>query len=114
MTLLNAEYINPIKDRVLVVDMEFGEQTTKGGIIIADDDGKSTGIHARWARVFKVGPEQKELKPGQYVLIDHGRWTRAVEVLVDDKKNKLFMIDYPKGVLIISETKPKQLEMVGL
>lgn len=114
MTLINADDIRPIKDRVLVVDMEFGEAKTKSGIILGDDDGKSEGVHARWAKVFKVGPEHTHLKPGQYVLLDHGRWTRAIEVLVDTKKNKLFMIDYPTGVLLVSDKKPKQLEMVGL
>lgn len=114
MTLLNAEDITPIKDRVLVIDMEFGEQRTQAGLIITDDDGKSHGIHPRWAKVFKVGPLQTQVMPGQYVLIDHGRWTRAIDVLVNGKKNKLFMIDFEKGVMLISNTKPKQLEMVGL
>ena len=31
--------LRPIKDRVLAYDMNFGERTTKGGIIITSDDG---------------------------------------------------------------------------
>jgi len=114
MSLLDADSINPIKDRVLVVDLEFGERKTQAGIILTDDDGKSAGIKARWARIFKVGPKQKELQPGDYILLDHGRWTRGIEVLMNGEKKKLFMIDYPSGLLAISKTKPKELDMVGL
>ena len=38
-------------NNVLVTDMHFGEQVTEGGIIIADDDGKTRGIYPRWAKV---------------------------------------------------------------
>ena len=36
--------LRPIHNRVIVSDMEFGEQTTKGGIIIAADDGNVRGV----------------------------------------------------------------------
>lgn len=114
MTLLDANAITPIGDRVLVVDMEFGEKKTKSGIIFTDDDAKSAGIRPRWAKVFKVGPKQKELQVGDFVLMDHGRWTRGVEVELNGEKSKLFMIDYPGGLLAISKSKPKELEQVGL
>jgi hypothetical protein len=38
------------------------------------------GIVPRWARVYSVGPEQEDIKVGQYVLVSHGRWTRGIEV----------------------------------
>jgi co-chaperonin GroES (HSP10) len=94
--------------------MEFGEQKTKSGIIIKDDDGTSRGVRARWAKVLKVGPEQTELKAGDYILIEHGRWTRATKILVDGQEKKMQMIDYPRGLLVISKVKPKELELVGL
>ena len=34
-----AEELRPIHDRVLVTEMEFGEQKTAGGIIMPGDDG---------------------------------------------------------------------------
>ena len=114
MTLLSGDTINPIGDRVLVVDLEFGEKKTKSGIIISDDDGKSAGIHPRWAKVFKIGPKQTELKVGDYILLEHGRWTRGVSVQIDGQEKKVFMIDYPTGLLAISKTKPTELEQVGL
>ena len=111
--MINAENIKPIQDKVLVIDLEFGEQKTAKGIILSDDDGKSHGIKARWAKVFKVGPKQTELKPDDYVLLQHGRWSRGIEVLVDGEKKKLFLIDYPKGLMLISKSKPIELTKVG-
>jgi co-chaperonin GroES (HSP10) len=69
--------VRPILDHVIVEDMEFGEQRTKSGIIIVDDDGKSHGIKPRWGKVYAVGPKQKDINVGDWILIEHGRWTRG-------------------------------------
>ena len=71
--------IVPIRDKVLVSDMNFDSQKTFSGIIIPSDNGKVQGIHPRWAKVWAVGNEQKEVKVGEWVLVEHGRWTRGIE-----------------------------------
>lgn len=113
MKPIEITHIKPIRDRVLVTDMEFGNQVRKSGLIIADDDGKAHGIKPRWAKVLLVGPEQKDLSPGQYVLLEHGRWTRSMPVIIDNKEQKMYMIDYPRAVLAIAQNKPIELELVG-
>jgi hypothetical protein len=45
---------------------------------------RSHGIKPRWARVYSIGPDQKDIKVGQYILIEHGRWTRGIEVVDPD------------------------------
>lgn len=79
--------LTPIRDRVVVEEMHFGMQTTSKGLIILNDDGADHGIKPRWGRVYAVGPEQTEIQVGQYILIDHGRWTRGVE-LEDPESNE--------------------------
>ena len=70
-----------IGNRVLVTDMYFGEQTTKGGIILANDDGKTRGIYPRWGKVHSKGPKNKDpYDIGDWILIEHGRWTRAMKL----------------------------------
>lgn len=110
--IINLDSLNLLKEKVFVTDLEIGERVTAGGIIIADDNGKSDGVRSRWAKVIKTGPDQKVLKPGMYVLMDHGRWTRNIEVSHEGKTIKVNMIDYPTGVLAISDTAPKELEMI--
>jgi co-chaperonin GroES (HSP10) len=76
--------VTPIKDGVIVEEMKFGIQTTGKGLIIPSDDGSNHGIKPRWARVYSVGPDQDEIEVGQYILIEHGRWTRGIELIGDD------------------------------
>jgi co-chaperonin GroES (HSP10) len=76
--------IVPIRDHVLVSDMDFGTQKTAAGLIIPSDNGKSSGVRPRWGRVYAVGPEQQDVKVGEWICIEHGRWTRTIELEQDD------------------------------
>ena len=106
--LIKSDDLRPINDRILVTNMEFGEKKTKFGIIISSDDGKDHGIRPRWCKVLKIGKKQKEIKVGDYLLVAHGRWSRAF--ILKDKK--IFMLDYPKGILLISKTRPVELDLI--
>ena len=75
----------PLHKEVLVSDMYFGEQTTASGIILMDDDKVDRGIHPRWAKIYAVGPENTDFEIGDWVLIEHGRWTRGIDLSeIDD------------------------------
>ena len=77
--------LKPIGNRVLVTNMHFGEQRTRGGLIISNDDGQTRGIYPRWGQVHAKGPENKDsYNIGDWVLIEHGRWTRGFEVEMDN------------------------------
>lgn len=83
MPVLNTRVegdFKPLRDGILVRNMEFGEQRTASGLIIASDDGKVSGIHPRWGEVIAVGRDQKDISVGQYVLVAHGRWSRGFEL----------------------------------
>lgn len=95
--------IRPLKDKILVRDMQWGEILTQAGIIILDDDGKERGIKPRWAQVWKMGYEVKEdYKVGDWILIEHGRWTRSLNVVSGSEKFKINMID-PECVMLVSD-----------
>jgi co-chaperonin GroES (HSP10) len=73
--------IKPLGKKILVNNMYFGDQETKSGIIIANDNGKERGIYPRWAQVWAVGPDfDEEFSVGDWILVEHGRWTRGIEV----------------------------------
>lgn len=97
--------IIPLRDNVLVSDMEFGLEKTKSGIIVTSDNGKTQGIHPRWGKVWAVGPEQIDIKVGEWVCVEHGRWTRTVEVETEDGIIELRMIDN-NAVLMTADEKP--------
>jgi|TARA_R100000027_G_scaffold57547_1_gene47199 co-chaperonin GroES (HSP10) len=99
--------ITPLKKRVLVSDMHFGETKSKGGIILTDDDGTQSGIHPRWGKVYAIGDKQEDVKVGQWLLVAHGRWSRALKVKKDGKELEVRMID-ENDILLVSEDEPEQ------
>ena len=99
--------IKPLKKRVLVSDMHFGETKSKGGIILVDDDGSESGIHPRWAKVYRIGDQQEDVTIGQWVLVAHGRWSRALKVKKDDSELEVRMID-ENDILLVSDDEPEQ------
>ncbi len=66
---------------ILVHGMDMGEQKTAAGIVIHSDDGKAHGVKPRWAQVYKIGANcELDVEPGQWILIEHGRWTRKIKI----------------------------------
>lgn len=72
--------LRPIRNNVFVSDMDFDMRVSTGGIVLPSDDGKTEGIKARWGKVFAVGHEQKDVRVGEWILVEHGRWTRGISV----------------------------------
>jgi co-chaperonin GroES (HSP10) len=99
----------PLSDNVLITDMEFGEQKTKTGIVILSDDGKSEGIKPRWGRVWAVGPEQQDIKVGEWILIEHGRWTRGITVREDNGDEITVRRVEVKSILASADDRPSDV-----
>ena len=98
-------------NNVLVTDMHFGEQVTKSGIIIADDNGSTRGIYPRWARVYDKGPDNKdEFTVGDWILIPHGRWTRSVKVETPTGEVEIRKVEL-ESILATSTEKPDGLNI---
>ena len=99
----------PIRDNVLITDMDFGEQVTKGGIVLPSDDGKNEGIKSRWGRVWAIGPEQEDVKVGEWILLEHGRWTRGVTVVEEDGTEIIIRRADLKAILAVADEKPNEI-----
>ena len=102
--------LRPLHDNVLVTDMSFEEQTTASGIVIQSDDGKSHGVKPRWARVWAIGPEQTEVKLGEWIYIEHGRWTRGIKVEENGEDIVIRRVD-TDAILLQAEEKPNDVYM---
>lgn len=95
--------INPLRDNVIVSDMKFDERLSSGGIVLLNDDMQNSGIRPRWAKVYAVGPLQKDVLPGQWILVSHGRWSRGIEIEDEFAQKTIRRID-PNDILLVSET----------
>jgi co-chaperonin GroES (HSP10) len=100
--------IIPLRNNVLVCDMEFGMQTTAGGIVLHSDNGKSAGVKPRWGRVWAIGPDQDEVKVGEWILIEHGRWTRGFKVDDGEGEKELRMVE-AESIIAYADEKPNDL-----
>lgn len=101
--------IIPLHDKIFVTDINFEEQISAGGIYIPSDDGKDSGIKPRWGRVWAVGPEQTDVKLGEWILMEHGRWTRGIEYIEEDgSKRKIFMVDN-NGIMCSADERPSEV-----
>jgi len=104
--------IIPLGNHVIVDNMNFSGRTLSSGVILLGDDGKTDGIRPRWAKVYAIGPTQEDVKVGQWILVEHGRWTRGVEVEIDGKQMTLRRVD-PAAIMMVSDEEPVADDMIS-
>ena len=104
--------LKPLHDSVIVANMNFGSRQLSSGLIMLSDDAKTDGIRPRWAMVFAVGPEQSDVRPGQWVLIEHGRWTRGCVVQMEGSEFIIRKID-TNAILLVSDEQPHFDDMIS-
>jgi co-chaperonin GroES (HSP10) len=98
--------VRPLPKDLLVINMDMGEMKTAGGIVIQSDDGKAHGVKPRWAEVYKVGDKcDLDVKIGQWVLIEHGRWTRKIKIN-DGNGDKEFQKVETTAVIAVADERP--------
>ena len=97
--------LQALSDSVLVEDMTFDERLSNGGIVLLNDNGKSSGIRPRWGRVYAIGPAQQDVRVGEWILVAHGRWTRGLDIEDDAGKHTIRKID-PKDILMSADERP--------
>jgi len=108
ITKTKINKLHPLRDTIIVSDMEFGERITNSGILLPNDDMKSAGIRPRWAKVYAIGPNQKDVKVGQYIYVAHGRWTRGITLDTPEGEKVIRKVDN-KDVLLVSDEYVKDL-----
>lgn len=110
MSKVRISQIKPVQAHILVSDMNFGEQKSAGGIVLKSDDGKSEGVKPRWCKVRAIGKNQTDVKVGDWVLVEHGRWTRGLELLEDDGTVVIIRRIDEEGILMLSDERPAGAE----
>jgi co-chaperonin GroES (HSP10) len=103
---LKQNKIRPLNNVVIVRDMTFDQRTTSSGIVLLNDNGTSMGIRPRWGQVYATGPDQTDVRVGQWVCVTHGRWTRGIEIEDEQGRQTLRRID-PADILLVSDSQPQ-------
>lgn len=102
---ISRENFQPIRDWVIATEMNFEGRTLSSGVILLGDNGRSDGIRPRWGQVYAVGPEQTDIKVGDWICVAHGRWTRGLDIEDESGKRTVRRID-PNDILLVSEDRP--------
>lgn len=98
--------VRPLSKDILICDMDMGEQRTASGIVIGSDDGKAHGVKPRWAKVYKIGEQvDLEVKVGQWILIEHGRWTRKIKIDDGESIKEVQKVEVA-SILAVTDEKP--------
>lgn len=105
--------IRALHDHVIVSDMHFGERVSAGGIVMLSDNAKSRGIRPRWGRVFTVGRDQEDVKPGDWILVSHGRWSRGFKLESADGTEVVLRRVDAKDILAISDECPNHDDTIN-
>ena len=97
--------IKPLPGNIFAV-LQLGERVTQGGIVLRDDNGKDEGIRPRWAQIWKVADDVTDVKPGQWALCEHGRWTMRIKIKDEDGKDFEFVKLDPNGIMCVQDEEP--------
>lgn len=100
---IRQDQLEALHDGIVITDMLFDSRITQFGLILPNDNGTGSGIRPRWGRVYAVGPEQKDVKIGQWVLVAHGRWTRGLDIDDGTEKRQIRRID-PNDILLVTDS----------
>jgi co-chaperonin GroES (HSP10) len=102
---IDRHQLKPLRNAVIVSEMNFDERLSNGGIVLVKDNGKSSGIRPRWGKVYAVGPDQHDVKVGTWICVEHGRWTRGIDIEDENGKQTLRRVD-PKDIMMESDEMP--------
>lgn len=104
--------IEPLGNNIIVTDMTFEGRQLSSGIVLLGDDGKTDGIRPRWARVYAVGPKQSDVCVGQWILIEHGRWSRGLKISKEGQEFTIRRAD-PEAVIFVTDNKPDNIDTLS-
>lgn len=106
-SVVNVSDFRPLKGKVFVTSLEHGDTITKAGLIITDDNMTNRGIRARWGQVWAIGDDVQDIEVGQWILIEHGRWTQKIAMDVNGEIVNVWSVEYPASVHLVSDEEPK-------
>ena len=104
--------IKPLHDSVIDTEMDFSDRKLASGILLLGDDGKTDGIRPRWSKVYAVGPEQQDIRVGQWILVEHGRWSRGLKIVKDNAEFVIRRAD-PEAIMFVSDEEPEDINTMS-
>lgn len=101
--------VKAIGDNVLasMVKVTGTHRVLASGILLADKDMTESGIRPRWFKVESVGPNVTFVDVGQFVYVEHGRWSNQMKIQqgTGSESTSVWLLDNEK-CLLVSDSDP--------
>jgi hypothetical protein len=112
---IKAKDLICLPETFFVKNLELGQRKTSSGIYIPEENMKLNQrfIKPRWCQVYKKADDITDFEVGDWLLLKHGHWSTALNIIVGGEKVKIWYItpkNRKKGILAISKQQPKQLK----
>lgn len=99
--------VHPLKDNIMFRFLDesgggkgkFNDRTLASGIIIAQTDMQQK--QPRWGEVLAVGPDVRDLKVGEYILVEGLMWTFGTEI----EGQKMWKTDEGQIIFVTDDVK---------
>ena len=98
--------LRALNNKVLFHYIEKGQQLSTGGIVLLDDDNREAGIRPRWMHVYSVGPDVRDIAEGDWVMVEHGRWTHGMTMRDDNNEEFTLWEAEEDAILLVSDEEP--------
>jgi len=98
--------LRALNNKILCHYIEKGQQVSAGGIVLPDDDNSEGGIRPRWLQVYSVGPDVKGITEGQWVMVEHGRWTHGMTMRNEDNEEFTVWAAEEESILLVADEEP--------
>ena len=99
--------LRALGNKILCHYIEKGQQTSAGGIVLMDDDSREEGIRPRWMQIYAVGPDVTSVTEGQWVMVEHGRWTHGMTMRDDDNEEFTLWAAEEEAIMLVSDEQPQ-------
>jgi len=84
-----------------MVKVASGHRVLASGILLPDKDMELSGIRPRWFKVESIGPLVKFIEEGQFVFVEHGRWSNEMKILQKGgDTTSVWLLDNEKCLLV--------------
>ncbi len=106
--------LSPVGNKIILTNMDTGFKKLNGIIHLDDSTAEAgdRGIRPRWAEVYAVGPEQTDVAVGDWVLMQHGRWSQGQDLRLSETESIRFWLGDPEGILGVSDNgKPPEIQV---
>lgn len=99
--------VEPLGEWIATELFDVGQKFTPGGLIMPDDNMKSSGIRPRWAKIIAISEKtakELDLGLGRFILLEHLGWVKGMDLDMDDGTvQKTHWTTQEKIVLIADE-----------